>query len=504
MLRKLSELRVRWAGGLRFRLTLTYFVFITVLLSFLGLFFRETIRSLYDQQLHAVLSEEWVAIRGYLRLEKPKRRGQPTQINWYYDRDDPEEALIVDRLRQLYLLADAEGRHLEVGPKYSDLTETPQQIREAVRRRESGWQVRKDSTGRDFLIRSGVLLSEDEKPFYISIGRSYADGQRIIDEFTWYYSLMLLPTILSAGLLGWFVAGRALKPVNEVALTAQRITGANLTSQIPLRGSGDELDQLIEAFNRMIERLDESFRQTRQFSTDVSHELRTPLTAIRGQLEVALMAARTPEQYQDAIVNALQEVERLSRTIRALLLLSQAESGQLALQKQPLDFSRVTSEIVEQFGIPAESAQVRLKADIQAGISLEADRIQIERLISNLISNAVKYTNPGGEVTVTVEQQETSVVLTIADTGVGIAPQHLPYIFDRFYRVPEKSRIPAPDDAPRGLGLGLSFVAWIVKAHGGTTHVTSEPGKGTTFVVRLPGAAVGSPAAEDTPKPVGV
>jgi heavy metal sensor kinase len=315
---------------------------------------------------------------------------------------------------------------------------------------------------------------------------------------------MLVPMILSAGLLGWFVAGSALRPVNEVALTAQRITGANLTSHIPLRGSGDELDQLIEAFNRMIARLDESFRQTRQFSTDVSHELRTPLTAIRGQLEVALMAAKTPEQYQDAIVNALQEVERLSQTIRALLLLSQAESGQLALQKQPLDFSRVASEIVDQFGIPAESAQLRLRSDVPRGISVDADRIQIERLISNLISNAVKYTDPGGEITLAVRDHGSEVELTLSDTGVGISPDHLPYIFDRFYRVPGNRRVAAPDDSPGGLGLGLSFVAWIVKAHGGTIHVTSEPGKGTTFVVRLPKGETPAQPVEEVSRQVGV
>lgn len=498
MVGKLAKLRARWMGGLRFRLTLTYFVFITLLLSFLGIFFRQTIGSLYDQQLHAILDEEWVAIRGYLRLEKPKRPGQPTQINWYYDRDDPEEAIIVDRLRQLYLLADAKGKYLEVGPKYRDLAvEKPEQIRQAIQSKESRWHIRKNAAGTDFLIRSGVLMSEDDKPFYISIGRSYAEGQRITDEFTWYYSLMLAPTILGAGLLGWFVARKALRPVKEVALTAQRITGANLTSQIPLRGSGDELDQLIEAFNRMIERLDESFKQTRQFSTDVSHELRTPLTAIRGQLEVALMAAQTPEQYQEAIVNALQDVERLSQTIRALLLLSQSESGQLALQKQPLDLSRVICDIVDQFGIPAESAQVRLQANVPAGMELEADPIQIGRLISNLISNAVKYTNPGGAVTVSLTDAGSEAEITIADTGMGIAPQHLPYIFDRFYRVPEKNRTPAPDDSPRGLGLGLSFVAWIVKAHGGTIHVSSQPGEGTTFLVRLPKGETGSRMAEE-------
>ena len=139
-----------------------------------------------------------------------------------------------------------------------------------------------------------------------------------------------------------------------MAQAAQNITGSNLSLQIPLRGAGDELDHLIESFNRMTARLNQSFEQIRRFSTDVSHELRTPLTAIRGQLEVALFTAETPEQYRDAMVNALEDVEKLSSIVRALLLLSQAESGQLALQKTPLDLGEVAPDVVDQFQIPAE------------------------------------------------------------------------------------------------------------------------------------------------------
>lgn len=478
--------RLRVTRGLRFRLTLTYLVFFTVLLVFLGLLFRQTLTSLYDGQLHNILTEEWGALRAYLRIEKPKRGSKVPQILYFYDRDDPEEALIVDRLRQVYLLADQHGKIWEIGPKYKNLpVETPEEIRRAIEKRELGWKTKRDAQGVLYLIRTGVVVAEDDRPYFIAIGRSYAEGQRIIDEFTWFYSWLLPVIILSAGVLGWFMAGRALRPVNDLASTAQRITGSNLTSQIPERGSGDELDRLIEAFNRMIERLNASFTQTRQFSTDVSHELRTPLTAIRGQLEVALLAARTPEQYQEAIVNALQDVERLTQTIRALLLLSQAESGQLALQKQVLDLARVAADIVEQFQIPADSARLRLTADLPPSCLIEADRVQIERLLSNLLSNAVKYTGEGGSVHVSLAEPGSQVELTVSDTGVGIPPDHLPHIFDRFYRVPSAGA----GGPERGLGLGLSFVSWIVKAHGGTIQVASTPGKGTTFTVRLPAAS---------------
>ena len=465
--------------GLRFRLTLTYVLFFTALLSFLGIFFRQTLRSLYEQQARIVLEEEWGAVNGYLRIEK----GKP---NWYYDRFNTEEALIVDRLKQTYLLTDANGVIKEKGAGYLNLPiPSRQTIQEILRSKTPVWTVVKNYGGGEILLRSSLFTSEDGgKPYFIVLGRSYAERNRIIAEFTRSYAILVPLIIASTMVLGWFVAGKALRPVNEVASTAQRITGANLSAEIPMRGSNDELDRLIEAFNRMIERLNATFIQTRQFSTDVSHELRTPLTAIRGQLEVALMSASTPEQYQDAIINALEDVERLSKTIRALLLLSQAESGQITLQMEPIDLAALVGDMVEQFQIPAEGAHLRLSAELAPNCTISADRVQLERLVSNLLSNAVKYTPEGGFIRAQVAELVRDVELTIEDTGVGISPDHLPHIFDRFYRVPNIDR--ARKSPERGLGLGLSFVAWIVKAHGGRIGVQSRPGEGTKFVVRLP------------------
>jgi heavy metal sensor kinase len=285
------------------------------------------------------------------------------------------------------------------------------------------------------------------------------------------------------------MAGRALDPLNSVSETAQRITHSNLDMQISLRNAGDELDRLIEAFNRMMARLRFSFEQMRQFSTDVSHELRTPLTVIRGQLEVAMFTAKTPEQYREAMINALEDVERLSNIVRALLMLSQAEGGQLALQKSDLNFAEMLRNLVEEYQIPAEAEGVRLSAELPDTCRLYADRVQIERLITNLLSNAIKYTPRGGNVELRMWQQGDEVKLAVRDTGVGIAPDHLPHIFDRFYRVPSA-------DPEKGLGLGLSFVAWIVKAHGGTIDVESELQKGTQFLVSLPAGPVSSAPSE--------
>jgi signal transduction histidine kinase len=221
--------------------------------------------------------------------------------------------------------------------------------------------------------------------------------------------------------------------------------------------------------------------------------LRTPITAIRGQLEVALFTANTPDQYRESIINAMEDIEKLSSIVRALLLLSQAESGQVVLQKTALDLGEVVTDLVDQFQIPAEEKDVRLTAQIEPCAPVEADHTQIERLLSNLLSNAVKYTPKGGSVRVIVgpAREPGWTKISVEDTGVGIPAENLPHIFDRFYRVRN-----AQTNSIQGLGLGLSFVAWIVEAHGGRIDVASNDGEGTRFTVLLPS---GPEASEPTP-----
>jgi len=213
-----------------------------------------------------------------------------------------------------------------------------------------------------------------------------------------------------------------------------------------------------------------------------------------------LFTAKTQEQYRDAMLNALQDIERLSQIVRALLLLSQAESGQLALQRTRLDLAEVVRDVVEQFQIPAEGAHVTLSADLPEECPAEVDRVQIERMLSNLLSNAVKFTPAGGRVRVALQRLPEAVEMEVEDSGCGIPAQDIPHIFDRFYRVRSQQAYGAPE---QGLGLGLSFVAWIAKAHGGAVRVESKPGEGTRFVIWLP--AEPSPAlVEPAPVALGI
>jgi heavy metal sensor kinase len=480
---------LRFARGLRFRLALSYVIFFTVLLVLLGIVFRQTLNATFQSEMESVLDEEWGAVKGYLRTG-------PIGPDWFYDPHDPDESFTVERLRRVYLLADTQGHVLQHSEIYDSLgLDSPAEIQAVLKSGQKATRIRTDPKGVRYMIRSGLMIDERGNDYYLAIGRAIDQNDKVLYDFTWNYFSVVPVVIVLSGLLGWFLAGRALEPVNSVAEAAQRITHSSLHLQIPMRHAGDELDRLIEAFNHMMTRLNLSFEQVRQFSTDVSHELRTPLTVVRGQLEVALFTAQTVEQYREAMANALEGVERLSNIVRALLLLSQAESGQLALQKSQLDIAGLVRGVVDEHQIPAEAQGVHLSAELPPSCRIYADRTQIERLVSNLLSNAIKYTPSGGQVKVSLTPALDQVKLTVEDTGVGISPDHLPHIFDRFYRVPSA-------DPDKGLGLGLSFVAWIVKAHAGAIEVESQPGQGTRFTVTLPAGQWAPPSAELPAAPV--
>jgi heavy metal sensor kinase len=483
------QLRVGFVRGLRFRLAVSYVAFFAVVLAAIGVSFRQHLKNEVEADTKLTVQSDWEAVKLYLHI----KNAGPV---WQADLTDPEEGFIVERLRRVYFLADASGNVVENSEIYESIGFDPlPEIRRILAGPSKGdFDIRKDKDGIPYMIERGWMHDDDGKEkYFLAIGRSLAIQYKTVENFTRTY-LLLAPVMLGLScLFGWWLAAIAIQPVNSVAHAAQNVTGSNLTLQIPLRGAGDELDHLIDSFNQMTDRLHQSFEQTRRFSTDVSHELRTPITAIRGQLEVALFTAETPDQYREAIINAMEDIEKLSSIVRALLLLSQAESGQVVLQRAPLDLGAVVTDQVDQFQIPAEEKDVRLTASIEPCAPVEADHTQIERLLSNLLSNAVKYTPKGGSVRVVVgpAREPGWTKVSVEDTGVGIPAENLPHIFDRFYRVRN-----AQTNAIQGLGLGLSFVAWIVEAHGGRIDVASNSGEGTRFTVLLPS---GPEAVEPAP-----
>lgn len=459
--------------GLRARLTLSYALFFALLLLGVGWLFRQTLRNIQLRDAEALVAQDWAAAKGHLAIRK-------NTIYWTHDREDQEVERVIKNLQTVFLLAESDGHPLLMSESYRSLAVEESEVLQWLNASTPQDRLRRGRDGVLYLVRSGPHLA-DQQRYVLSIGRSLEANERVLSQFTQTYFTGIPLMLLGVAGLGWLMAGRALAPVKDVARAAGALSGENLGVRLAKRGAADELDELVSAFNNMADRLESSFTQVRQFSVDASHELRTPLTAVRSQLEVALITAKTPEQYREAIMTAIEDVEQLSLVVKALLHLAQAESGQVVLTREPVAMRELVGRVAEQFQFPAEAEGIHLETELE-DCTVVGDRVQLQRMISNLLSNALKYTARQGGVTVTLRRSEGgSVDLSVSDTGVGIAAEHIPHIFDRFYRVHEASR-----SGERGLGLGLSFVSWIAKVHAARIAVSSEPGRGTRFTISFP------------------
>jgi heavy metal sensor kinase len=293
--------------------------------------------------------------------------------------------------------------------------------------------------------------------------------------------VLLIPVGVGlAALAGALIARAALRPVDEMTRTARRITAEDLRRRVEHRGSDDELDRLAETLNDMLARLEDAFTQTRRFAADAAHELRTPLTVLKGGIEVALRAARSPEEYRDVLVSSLEEVERLIRLAEDLLLLSRSIAGPGA-PRVPVELEPLLLEVFDVGVRLGRSAGVSVRIDDAGPATVRGDAMALRRAVLNLMENAVKYTAPGGKVELSLLSGDHVATITVADTGVGIDPAEAARIFEPFVRL----------DAARGRetggsGLGLAIARSIVIAHGGTLTVDSRPGAGSRFTISLP------------------
>src|SRR5258708_4609243 len=234
--------------AVRFRLTAAFASVFSLLLIGLGAIYRQNLAKTLDAQIRDGLEQEWAAAKGYLRIERDQK---PI---WYYDPKDPNESLIVERIRRVYMLTNDAGNIMQISVEYEAIgPDSPVAIAAALRAPQPGWHIRKNAQGASFLILSGAVFDEShDKKYFLAIGRSLGDNRHILEQFTWTY-IVLIPVVIMGGcLLGWVVAGRALTPVLEVAQTAQRISGSNLSLRIPTRGARDELHYLIDTFYHVI------------------------------------------------------------------------------------------------------------------------------------------------------------------------------------------------------------------------------------------------------------
>lgn len=303
----------------------------------------------------------------------------------------------------------------------------------------------------------------------------------VLDNLFASFRIIAPLTLLISFIGGWFLAGKSLKPVDAVTRAARDITAQNLNRRLPTHHVDDEIGRLTEQFNDMIGRLQASFAQIQQFSADASHELRTPLTIMRGEIEVALRNARLPRATRQLLKSVHVELVRLSSIVDSLMTLVNSDSGRLVFTFESVALGRMIEDLYEDAKLLAKQKDIAVKILHIDPVSMEGDATRLKQLFLNLIENAVKYTRTHGTISLSLEQNDGSALVTIADTGIGIHKKHHAKIFERFYRVDNDQA-----NSTVGSGLGLSIAKWIAEAHHGTIEVKSRENKGSTFVVNLP------------------
>jgi two-component system OmpR family sensor kinase len=296
--------------------------------------------------------------------------------------------------------------------------------------------------------------------------------------------LLIAPFVLLLGSIGsYWLSARAFAPIKRLTRTARRIEVGDLHERVPVPHSKDEVHSLALTFNEMIERLDKAFTRQRRFVADASHELRTPVAAIRSMTDVAL-AQNKPvdsEEYLTILRDVNVQAEQLSHLISDLLELARTDENQLLLEREPVRLDLLTADVAATIETLAAEHGITVEVVTHGPVTVLGDEVRLIQVLMNLIDNAIAYTNAGDKVVLEVGIQNQKACLSIRDTGIGIAAEHLEHIFERFYRVD-----PARSRAVGGTGLGLAIIEWIIHAHDGNISVESQVGKGTTFTVTLP------------------
>ena len=323
------------------------------------------------------------------------------------------------------------------------------------------------------------VFNKNKLVYIIQVGSSTHDIEDTLENIL-YLNILFIPfTTLLIGMGGWFLTRKALKPLGDVIAASHHISSGDLQHRIVASDTSSEITALTGAFNQMIERLEFSFHQIKDFSENVSHELRIPLSILRGQTELSLKKYRSIEEYRQTLGSNLEEILRMENIVERLLFLSKAERGEIELHRSELDMKNLTEWAFKQLQLLAQENCVNLKLNVCVTAAIYGDEILIRELLLNLIKNAITYTEACGNVTLSMEKDDKDIIISVDDTGIGIPEEDIPHIFERFYQV-DKSR------STKGSGLGLSICKWIVESHQGRIAVESTIGKGSKFTVYLP------------------
>lgn len=314
----------------------------------------------------------------------------------------------------------------------------------------------------------------------VLVGQGVADVQQRMRHLLWVTVALGVGALAVALAGGWFLADRALRPIQRITRTARTVSASNLSQRIDVRRVEGELGDLARTLNDAFDRIERAFDQQTRFTADASHELRTPLSIVLSHAELALRKPRSEDEYRATLETTLKAARRMKSVVEALLTLARADSKQVSLQLEPVKLHELTADVATTLAPLADERGVTITTDLHP-VELRADRNLLHELITNLIKNAILYNHEHGRVTVTLTSTAETATLAVADTGIGIPPADRPHIFQRFYRV-DKAR----SREQGGTGLGLAISQWITHLHRGEIAFTSEEGAGTTFTVTVP------------------
>ena len=314
----------------------------------------------------------------------------------------------------------------------------------------------------------------------VQVGTSLEDFDETIRKLLLIIIISIPTSIIVTIVVGYFMAKKALRPVDQIRRAAVKISSSNLDEKIDITGRRDELGRLAETFNAMIGRLKDAFQRINQFSIDVSHELKTPLTILKGETEVALRKEREKDDYQKLLLSNLEEIDRMSCIIDDLLLLSKADTKEIKLNIEEVALRDLIMDVCMNMKVVADKKSVELQISELEDVRLKGDELKLRRMLLNIVENGIKYSHVGGKVSVSSFINDGYAWIDVKDNGIGISEDDIKYVFDRFYRA-DRSR-----KRESGSGLGLSISRWIAGAHKGSIEVKSQPAQGSVFTIKLP------------------
>ncbi len=462
---------------LAFRLTAAY-ASAGLLLVFLATF------SLYLMLVSELNKSSELFLQDKLNVLRTMLRERPDDEDGLHEEVELESA--ARRYEQFFIcLLDQQGRPMLMTPGMARELDLSEVASLSIAKHGLAFPM-KGTSGQSFrVIVATANVGYSPNHFVtIQVAVDVSRKEELLARFRMWFWVTSAGMLVLFPLIGYQIARQGIRPVEEIAETARRITSSHLGERIVAEGYPYELASLALTFNKMLEGLEDSFERISRFSADIAHDLRTPVNNIRGEAEVALARARTIDEYRDALESSLEEAVRLSDLIGNLLFLARTESPLTHLRLEQVDVSELLEGVREYYDASAADAGIVLTNDgVNDPVIAELDRTLIQRAVGNLVSNAVAHTLEGGTVAITAHSEAANVLIEVTDTGIGIPADALPRVFDRFFRV-DSSR----SKASGGTGLGLSIVQGIMVLHGGNVEIASKPGTGTRVTLRMPAA----------------